>query len=211
MTANERQPITSDETTAHQTMKKAMDHKQFCKYKSFVAYAWDLIRSTRLVALWQRILTLFRRVRLLTVTVRILTLLFSFLQAGTLLLLSTALLLVLLPLLLLALIVTLTVAFFQSGKSNRLLRERTSGRQIYVLFLDREHTPFFEGNVRSLAKGDAVVLIVSPFWLSGKGLRKKGFYSTVRQEEKNVYLLRRYYFFSMKKQVRELARACYLY
>ena len=211
MTEKERAQTASKSEAATRQIQETLEHRRFCRYRSFPAYAYDLVRSTQLVAAWQRILTLFRRVRLLTVTVRILTLLFSFLQAGTLLLLSTALLLVLLPLLLLALIVTLTVAFFQSGKSNRLLRERTSGRQIYVLFLDREHTPFFEGNVRSLAKGDAVVLIVSPFWLSGKGLRKKGFYSTVRQEEKNVYLLRRYYFFSMKKQVRALERACYLY
>ena len=211
MSVKEHPPIASKSEAAEQQMRDVLEHRRFCSYRSFLAYAYDLVRHTRLVALWQRILTLLRRVRLLTVTVRLLALLFSLLQTGTLLLLSTALLLVLLPLLLLAMIVTLTVALFQSGKSNRLLRERTRERPIYVLFPAKECSPFFEGNVRSLAAQGAIVLIVSPYWLSGKGLQRKGFYSTVRREAEGVYLLRRYYFFSLKKHVRALERACYLY
>ncbi len=54
---------------------------------------------------------------------------------------------------------------------------------------------------KELAKEGNAAVLISPYWISPRGLRGKEFYFTIRMEEQNLYLIRRYYFFSLRKSV----------
>ncbi len=176
-------------------------HRLF-QHQSFFRHAWDALRSAPLYAHWKRVLSYVRRARLVALFVRIFGALLTVLETGALVLLVTAALLLLLPpLIFFALGVLLTVLIEAPRKSRRILEE-TAQKRIYVLFLPEGESAFFRANARELAaREDAAVVIVSPFWVSSRGIRDGRFFCTARKEGVRIYLVRRYYFFSLKRKV----------
>ena len=82
------------------------------------------------------------------------------------------------------------------------MRTILEGREVYVLFLTKHENPFLAQNAKSLAmQENCTVLIVSPYWISGRGLFAARFFCTVRKETENIYLVRRYYLFMLKRKV----------
>ena len=195
-----------------QAVIAAYQNRDFCIARSFLAHLRSEIKRARLYAIWQGALAYFRRLRLLTVIARLIALLFSALQLGTTVLLTTVFLLILLPLLAVAVIATLLTAAVTSRQSNRFMLKRLHQKQVYVLFLPKEPHAFFLQNARALAaQNGCAVILISPFFLSGKGLDDKRFYFTVCNGGEQLYLVRRYYFFSLRRHVPELENARYLY
>ena len=149
---------------------------------------------------------------MVAITLRIVGIALTVLQTGAFVLLSTALLLIVLPLLAATLSGILLTALVESNKSNRQLEQLLQGKQVYILFAPESETPFFRQNVASLAAlPDRAVIVVSPYWISGKGLGKSAFYCTFRKASQNLYLVRRYYFFKLKKNVLSDKPTAYLY
>lgn len=180
-------------------------------HRFFFGYLHSLITEAPLYVQVSRFLRYVRRFRTVALVVRLIGIAAAILQTGTLVLLGTALFLVLLPLggaLLLGLLLT---ALLESRRSNRLLQERLAGRQVTVLFLSPEQSPFFRANLRDLKARGQAILVVSPFLISSKGLAKGRFYCTLREEERDVFLIRKYYFFSLRKHVLSKARLTLLY
>lgn len=181
-------------------------------HRSFFRYAWEMIRHARFYAMASELFTYLRRLRLLTVALRFISLLFTLLQTGTLVLLSTLLFVILLPLLLLATIATLLTAAIKSRQSNRKMRRYLYQKHLYVLFLPKEPGDFFAHHVQSLAARErSAVILISPFWFLGRGLLGKHVYCTVCRERENVFLVRQYYFFTLRRHVPEFADAAYIH
>ena len=80
------------------------------------------------------------------------------------------------------------------------MKRQLEDRRVYVFFgID---SPFGQGNAMSFAEREnSAVLIVSPFWVSPRGLGRRKPYLNVRQERAHVYLIRRYFFFSLRKKL----------
>ena len=192
--------------------QELLQNRRLFAHRSFFSYACDLLRRTKFVKVWRELLAYFRRIRMVTWTVRILSVVFSVLQTGALVILSTVIFLIILPILASLMLGILLTAFFESRKSNRKMELALSQKRIYVLFLSKKDNPFLAQNARDLAqhKG-AAVLLISPYWLSGKGLFSKRFYATVRHDGEGIYLVRRYYFFKLKKKVLSNKEAAYLF
>lgn len=187
-------------------------NRRLLSHRFFIGYAYDLLRHTKLFLHWKELLSYFRKIRMVTWTIKIITFLFTVLQTGTLVLLSTVLFLVLLPILLLTLLCILLIATVQSRKSNRMMRTALQEKQIYVLFLPKDDCPFLKANARDLASNpNAAVLVISPYWIVGTGLFEHRFFSTVRKDGGSIYLIRRYYFFSLKKNVLKTQSIAYLF
>ncbi len=97
----------------------------------------------------------------------------------------------------------------RSNRMNRILRRELDGRHLRVFFPPRgaltDKNPFFLRQVRAMAREeDVAVLIVSPYSLSRRGVGKKHFYFTAREEEKNLYIVRRPYFFFVRGRVLDI-------
>ena len=70
--------------------------------------------------------------------------------------------------------------------------------------------PFLVQNARELATR-GTVLLISPYWLAARGIYPHGFYCTVRREAPQILLVRRYYFFSLRRHVLKNLDPVYLY
>ena len=89
---------------------------------------------------------------------------------------------------------------------NRRLRAELAGRHLYVFAVSDENSlkagSFFRGNAHMLAdQPDCAVLVVSPHNIGTDGLGGKGFYLTARQECPHLYIVRRHYFFNLRRRV----------
>ncbi|MBQ9761157.1 MAG: hypothetical protein IJW16_07395 [Clostridia bacterium] len=187
------------------------ENRRITRHRFFLGYAFDLFRHARLYAIWKSALSYFRKFRAVALTVKITSFILAVLQTGALVLFSTAIFLVILPILGAFMLGVLLTALLESRKSNRYLQKELEGIQVYVLFLSKRENPFFCANAKSLANDPhCAVIVVSPYWLSGKGISSDHFFCTVRREHERIYLVRRYYFFQLRKRVLG-ANTAYLY
>ena len=178
----------------------------------FFGYAYALFRRGAFYSAWLGVLKQLRRVRLIGLLIRILTFVLSLLQTGAFVLLTTVLLLILLPVGCALMLGILLTALIESGQTNRRLLRELTGKTVYVLFAHDPPSPFLFQNAADLAmRENSAVLIVSPYWIKSVGMKKGRFYCTARQEASRIYLIRRYYFFSLKKHVLPHVSIAYLY
>ncbi len=94
----------------------------------------------------------------------------------------------------------------RSGRMNRILRAELTGCHLRVFFPPRgasfDRDSFFMRQARAMAAEKGVaVLIVSPYSLSRRGPGKKRFYFTARRDGDGLYIVRRPYFFFVRKRV----------
>lgn len=167
----------------------------------FLSFVYHGIVDAPLYERWKAFLAYLRRFRAVAVVLRVVTLFFAFLETGALVILGTALFLVILPLggaLMLGILLT---ALLETRRINQRMRQVLTGKRVHVLFLPRGRADFLRAHARSLADAGEAVILVSPYWISSRGLNQKGFYFTLREEAPNLYLIRQYYFFSLKRKV----------
>ena len=190
---------------------QAVRNRKMTRHRFFWGYAYDLFKHAPLYTHWQSLLTYFRRFRTIAFILRILTVIATVLQTGALVVLATAIFLVILPLLGALMLGILLTALLESRRTNRLLQKQAAGKCICVLFMSLEENGFLAGNAKSLAEQGFLVAIVSPYWIASKGIAGKRFFCTAREEYPNIFLIRRYYFFSFRKHVLQNTDAVYLY
>ena len=204
-------PASQEERTS-EVFRERLRNRRMSSEKWLLRYLWQSLRQNSLWMLLGRWMEWFRRFRLVSFLLRLAALLWGILQTGAAVRLSTLLLLVALPLLLSWMLGILLTALLETKKSNRLLSAVTEGKSVYVLFLPRAESRFFAANAYDLSqREDRVVIAVSPYWLSSRGLRKGYFYCTVRKESDALYLVRPFYFFSLSRRVLAQRDTAYLY
>lgn len=207
--------MSEEKDAAARALAHAAANRRMAEHRFFFAYLLEVWKKTPLWVNWKRGLTLFRRIRIVTILWRVLTLLFTLLQTGTLVILSTVILLVLLPLTVVLMLGILITAAVESRRSNRYLLHTLADRNVCVLFAPDTNPPFFAAHAKKLTEEGFAVIVVSPYLLSSRGIdgisKKRGFYSTLRCDAPSIYLVRRYYFFSLRRHVLCHLRAAYLY
>lgn len=186
---------------AARLLEQAQSNRHVKGHKFFFGYLHGRLKRTPLYVQWQELLTSFRRIRLLARLVGVLGFLFSAVETGTVVILSTALLLVILPVLLLLMAGILLTAQLKSRRSNRELDCLLADRTVVIAFMADPPGGFQEQSLRDLAARGYAVVLVAPHWISPRGLVKSPFYLTFRQETEHLYLVRPYYFFSLRKNV----------
>ena len=200
-----------DEAHHARIRQEAMRHRRMILHRRFAPYVWDAFTHTPFYLHWQHLLSLLRRFRTVAFLFRVLTVMLTILQTGALVILTTALFLVILPIAVLCTVGILIAAFFSARRSNEALRLPVANRKVYVLFMTENENPFLAQNAKSLAADDGCVIIVSPYWISRKGLCRGRLYTTFREEFPRVFLVRKYYFFSLRKKVLNSSKTAYLY
>ena len=201
----------SDEPRVEQALNETQENKAFTEQKNLWTYLLTSLRRNSLWSLWKRGLDWFRRFRLVALIFRAAAVVWAVLQTGATVILTTLLFLVALPLTVSLMLGILLTAILETGTSNQRLCKATEGKQVYVIFLPRKEGAFFAANARDLAKKKCTVIVVSPYWISSKGLCKGNFYCTARREAEGIYLVRRFYFLALRRRVLAQRETAYLY
>ena len=184
---------------AEQVLKKSLQAYQRSRRKSIWGDLIASLKEARPFRIWQAILSYFRRARAISFFFRVLGWILTVLRTGTLLLLTTVLFFIVLPLLLAALIGFLVTSFWDMKKSLSRLLLAIGERPVWVFFSVGEFG--LENALTLSGGGDRLCLIVSPHWVSPKGGISHRFYLNLREESKNCYLVRRYFYLRLCKKL----------
>lgn len=176
-------------------------HPTLTAHRHFTAYLYHIFTHAPLYLHWKRLLAHVRRFRTVAFIFRVIGILITVLETGALVILTTVLFLILLPILSALMLGILITARVDSRRANQAMKTALEGKRTYLFFLPKDTSAFFFANAQSLAAKGAAVILISPYWISAKGFRKGHFYFTVRRESENIFLIRRYYFFSLRKNV----------
>ena len=166
---------------------------------SLFRYLWITVTESAPATLFYRLWLYLRRVKLIQ-TVLSLTV-----AVGTLAAVA-ALWVAVLPFLILGVGgLTLWISL-RARRMSRRLEESLAGQRIRVLIPSRGKAlrtgSFFIRWAQSMGHEEGVtVLVISPYLLSPKGLGGKGFFLTARKEADGVYILRRHYYFALRRRV----------
>ncbi len=179
--------------------------------RNYFLYLSSLLQRSQLYHLWRHYLNVFRKFRLVSILFRIYSYLLVLLQLGTAFVVIVIGILILLPILLLSAGCVIFSALLLYRRENKSMEHILSDKRVAVFFPTRDgefgSANFWKAHIEDLAeRQNTAVLIVSPFFWSGKGLSAKRFYFLLRKEKNNVYLLRKHYYFSLKRAILEKKR-----
>ncbi len=169
------------------------------RMNSFFRYLWEAVMESALITFMTKLLQYFRRIRVIQIILSIV------LAAGALTavaVLSAAML----PFLLFGTALLTMAAALRSHRMNLRLRRELAGKRVRVLIPAGKKafsaSTFFIRNARDMAAdGKCAVIAVSPFLMSRKGLGGQGGYFTARKEAEGLYVVRRHYFFILRRRV----------
>lgn len=167
--------------------------------KSFPRYLLGIINTSTPARLIKKITLFFRRVRLVRLIITIGT-------AAVTAVLLLPMYVVALPVMLALSGLTAFLSIFCAYRKHRTLRRELAGKHLYVFVAtdDDRLRPgsFFSRSVHQLAHMPGyAVLVISPHNFRTQGLGGKGAYLTARRECDGLYLVRRHYFFSLRRRV----------
>lgn len=179
--------------------------------KNYFFYLSSLLQKTQLYHLWNRYLGFFRKIRFISFLLRIYSYLLVLLQLGTAFFVIIVGLCILIPIFALGAVFVIFSALLLYHRENKNMISALSDKKITVFFPTRGGEfgtgDFWKDNIQEIARQkNTTVLIVSPFFWSGRGMIGNRFYLLLRKEKENIYLLRKHYYFSLKRAILEKKR-----
>ena len=148
-----------------------------------------------------RILALFRRFRMITYISTFISYALALIGTGAFLLVFLSAALLFLAASSILSFTFLLLTSFDARSSSKLLQKELSGKTVYLLFADGSYPlskgSFFFGNALDLASREdsAVVIVTSAI------LTRRGRFLSLKRERENLFIIRKYYYFSFKKHV----------
>ena len=167
-------------------------------------YLLSMLRQSTAYRGWMRLLTYFRRFRLVSVIIRVATSLVTVIETSALLIVAATVFIVTLPLLLAASLITAVAVVISGSRCNRRLAPLMLDKQIFVFFPTSSPRcgGVLDATVRHLASDPAnAVFAVSPHFISSELFGQQEPYFIQRQAAENVFYVRKYYFFMLRRGV----------
>lgn len=182
------------------------DAMRFTYSKSYIGYAFGSLRASSIYTRIKSVVRIFSRFRIISTLMRMFTYIAAFLETGTHVLLASTLLLVSLPATLILGAATFLISAFGCRNANKELINLPKEKDVYIFFPQSpnqmKRNGFLIGWISELAENKTnVVFIVSPCFWKKIGFSKRKYYLHYRADEENVIVIRKYYYFSMKKHV----------
>ena len=199
--ATEKRPLRRKQQLSREAVLLAQANQRAHHYRkiSFLRYLWESVMESAPVQLLSKLIQYLRRMRAVQL---ILTVLLALTAVVTVAVVSAAAL----PFLLLGAALAAMLALLRSRRMNRILRKELTDRRIRIMIPPRGHcfseNSFFLRNARAMAAEVGVtVIVVTPYLVSNRGINRKGSFFTARKETNNLYLVRRHYFFILRRRV----------
>lgn len=166
---------------------------------SFLRYLWESVRESLPVQLISKLVLYLRRVKLVQT---VFTVLVALAAVVTVAVVSATVL----PFLFFGTALLTLLAYLRSRRMNRILRRELTDRRIRVLVPPRGPAlnpgSFFIRNARAMAaEEDVTVVVVSPYLFATRGVGGHGGFFTARKEADGLYLVRRHYFFVLRRKI----------
>ena len=189
------------------------------RYSDSNHYIGFLLRSLKASNIYSRFKTLvkiFSRFRIVSFLVKLFTAAVVFLETGAHVILLSTIALITLPITTFLGLITFIVAFLCSNTANRRLASLPDKKNVYIFFPSSvkqfRSNSFFNGWVREIASDkNNLVVIVSPAFWKASGHLKGRYYLHYRKETQNIIMIRKYYFFSFRRNVLKAAKTKSVY
>ena len=172
----------------------------------YFSFFVGLIRSSKVFQLWERWIKYFRRFRLVTTALRLLPWILLLISTHTILYAAVVASALLAPIVAIAVLSLLAEAPLRYREANPRMACKIEGKTVYVIFPERsrefESGAFWRANLLDLStKESSIVVVVSPYLFSSRGVFETRRYLHLREERDNLFLVRRHYYFSLRKHV----------
>ena len=172
----------------------------------YFSFFVGLIRSSKVFQLWERWIKYFRRFRLVTTALRLLPWILLLISTHTILYAAVVASALLAPIIAVAVLSLLAEAPLRYREANPRMARKIEGKTVYVIFPERsrefESGAFWRANLLDLStKESSIVVVVSPYLFSSRGVFETRRYLHLREERDNLFLVRRHYYFSLRKHV----------
>ncbi len=187
--------------------RQRADSEIMFEKKSYPAFVWSHLMHTSVLSIYKRVLNYLRKYAFITTTIRIVSFLFIFVEAILLFVISTSAFIASILLTLIFSHILMLLSVFTRKKQNEKTKELLTDRDIIIFFPPKsrafDENSYFKYFVSECAKKEnSTVLVVSPFLLNSKGLfSKKKPYHSVRTDAQDILLVRRSYYFTLRKKV----------
>ncbi len=187
--------------------RQRADSETMFSKKSYPSFIWSHLMHTSFFNIYKRLLSYLRKYAFITTTIRIVSFLFIFVEAILLIVISTSAFIASILITLILSHILLLLSIFTRKKQNIKSRELLAHRDI-VIFFPPKGRAFEENSYLKYLAGEyaavenCTVLIVSPHLINSKGVfSQKKPYHSVREDTENVLLVRRSYYFTLRKKI----------
>ena len=187
---------------------KNAQHSHLFQKKNFPSYMLGLIRNTTFFHVYSGIINAFRKYSFFKITFSILSAIFIFIESSAVFVISASFFIVSIPITLFISNLTIIVSHFNTRKKIAQSRTALENKKITVFFPSKKSQlwgdTYQNGFIKDTAKNEnSFCIIVSPyvFKTSGVTAEKSHVYYTSRAEYDNVLIVRRHYYFTLRKRV----------
>jgi len=192
---------------AEQNLRKAAHSERLFQSKHYTTYLFSHLKASSLFEIFCRIVNFVRRYTFITTAIRIIFFVLILLQSGILFALSASVFAIYLPLTALTAYAPFAIAHIRRRTHNKRFKMVLHHRKVYILFppkgFKQDGSSFMAGMAKDLAKNEnCIVFIVSPYQFSRKTpMGKASHYLSAVQIRPRVFMIRRYYYFTLRKKV----------
>lgn len=174
--------------------------------KNYFSYIYSTIRQTSVFKIYKRIIDVIRRYTFITTSLKVISFVFVLVEASIILVVSTSAFIASLVLTLLTSHVLIIFTLFNKKECDRRNKELIKNKNVTVFFPSKgrafEYDSYFSYLAKDSSGENGVSVIVSPYAVAPYGLHhsRKRYYNS-RQDGDNVLLVRRHYYFSLRRKI----------
>lgn len=193
--------------TASSVFERQSTGARLFSKRSYSAYLMGLIANTSVFKLYRKFLDYLRKYSFITTTLKIVSFIFTFLETSAVFILAASFFVVSLPLTFLVGYAALLLTMFGKRRAKRKVKKAIEDKKVTILFPQRgkalSEDSFFAGMTRDICRRTGgVAIVVSPYFYSTRGISKsKRLFLSMRDESNGILLVRRHFFFSLKRRI----------
>lgn len=199
----------------HNKYAQAFEHGTENEYlfskRNYFLYVYAHLKRTSVFQVYRKIINFIKRYTFITTSIKVISVLFVFVETAALVVFSTSVFVISLIFTLIASHVLAFLTIFTRQKSNSQNKKLLKGKNVTVFFPPKErafdYESYFSGFVTERAEDvRSMAVIVSPYTVRSLGLnRSKGPYFCSRPDGERILLVRKSYYFILKKIIDDVA------
>ncbi len=177
--------------------------------KRYFTYIFKLFSFTSIFSIYKKILAFLRRYSFISTTLKVIVAILTVVQSSAIFVLATSVSFLSVPFILVISYTVFFLAHFQRKKNDAVNKKLLAHKKIFVFFPPKKRAlspeSYFSGMVESFSQEeDHICIIVSPHFWRNRGLcGNKKPYRFSRMEGDRILLVRRQYYFMLKKNILE--------
>ena len=195
-------------TDPHQALLTHQAHNEllFSK-KRYFGYIVQLFRSTSIFSIYKKILAFLRRYSFISTTLKIVVAVLTVVQTSAIFVIATSASFLSVPVILITSYLAFFFAHIYRKRNDAVNKKLLAEKRIFVFFPPKKRAlspdSYFSGMVHELAqKENHICIVVSPHFWRNRGLfGNKKPYRFSRTEGERILLVRRQYYFMLKKNI----------